>query len=116
MATTVVGFLSDNKVAEQVTQSGEFLLKQLQLLMQTYPGLIRSVRGRGLLCALEFHDTALTRAFTLCCAEHALLVVPTRNGIVRLLPDLLVTRENISSAVTILGAVCAAFQQEAAVA
>lgn len=108
VATAVVNFLDERKVAEQAARSGAILFKELQLLRQKYPSLLRSARGRGLLCALEFHDPAGTRAFTLRCAELGLLVVPTRNGIVRLLPDLLVTHENIHKAVTILDTVCAA--------
>jgi acetylornithine/succinyldiaminopimelate/putrescine aminotransferase len=69
---------------------------------------IRHVRGRGLLCAFEFHDAANTRGFTLHCAELGLLIVPTRNGIIRLLPDLLVTAEDIKKAVEILDTVCSA--------
>jgi acetylornithine/succinyldiaminopimelate/putrescine aminotransferase len=102
----VVGFLSDNKVAEQVADSGTLLLAQLNALMLRYPALIRCVRGRGLLCALEFHEPTLTRTFTLLCAEEGLLVVPTRNGIIRLLPDLLVSPADIESAVAILDVVC----------
>jgi acetylornithine/succinyldiaminopimelate/putrescine aminotransferase len=114
VATAVVGFLSDEKIAEQVTTSGAYLLARLQSLLRNYPTLIRYVRGRGLLCALEFHNPGLTRVFTLNCAEHGLLVVPTRNGIIRFLPDLLVTLRDISKAVGILDIVCMTIQQEAA--
>jgi acetylornithine/N-succinyldiaminopimelate aminotransferase len=106
VATAVVGFLSDRKIAEQVTRSGASLLTQLNELMLKFPDLVRYVRGRGLLCALEFHDTGLTRAFTVICAEEGLLVVPTRNGIIRLLPDLLVSPADIENAMTILNIAC----------
>ena len=107
VAAAVVGFLEENDVAEQVAQSGVYLLEQLQALVSNYPELIRCIRGRGLLCALEFNDATLTRTFTLRCAEEGLLVVPTRNGIIRLLPDLLVSTTDITKAVNILHAVCA---------
>ena len=116
VATAVVGFLNEQKIADQVAKSGAYLLEQLQAVLRNYPALIRCVRARGLLCALEFHNPALTRAFTLSCAEHGLLVVPTRNGIVRLLPDLLVTQKDISKAVGILDTVCKTIQEVAAAA
>jgi acetylornithine/N-succinyldiaminopimelate aminotransferase len=106
VATAVVGFLKEQQIAERVAKSGELLLQHLQMLSHKYPSLIRCVRGRGLLCAFEFHDSANTRGFTLRCAELGLLVVPTRNGVIRLLPDLLVTEEDINKAAKILDAVC----------
>ncbi|MES2624839.1 MAG: aspartate aminotransferase family protein [Pseudomonadota bacterium] len=106
VATAVVGFLAEHDVAQRVETSGAYLFEQLQNLLVNYPTLIRQVRGRGLLCAIEFHDSTITRAFTLRCAEHGLLVVPTRNGIVRLLPDLLVARTDIKKAAEILAVVC----------
>jgi acetylornithine/N-succinyldiaminopimelate aminotransferase len=108
VAAAVVGFLSEQQVADQVTKSGEILLQQLQILLHKYPAVIRSVRGRGLLCALQFHDPARTRGFTQHCAELGLLVVPTRNGIIRLLPDLLVAEADIHKAGELLDTVCKA--------
>jgi acetylornithine/N-succinyldiaminopimelate aminotransferase len=74
----------------------------LQTLWQEFPQLIKNVRGLGLICAIEFHDPALARQLTLRCAEEGLLVVPTRNGIIRLLPDLLVSRDDMETAVATL--------------
>jgi acetylornithine/N-succinyldiaminopimelate aminotransferase len=106
VATAVVGFLSEQQVAEKVVKSGDILLQQLGSLLQQFPALIRCVRGRGLLCALEFNDPSSTREFTRRCAERGLLVVPTRNGIIRLLPDLLVSEQDITTAGEILDTVC----------
>jgi acetylornithine/N-succinyldiaminopimelate aminotransferase len=106
VAAAVVGFLHERQIAEQVAESGEILLQHLQMLLRKYPAVIRHVRGRGLLCAVDLQDAAGTRGFTQRCAELGLLVVPTRNGIIRLLPDLLVTEKDMNKAVEILDAVC----------
>jgi acetylornithine/N-succinyldiaminopimelate aminotransferase len=106
VATAVVGFLNEQQIGAQVAKSGELLLQHLQTLAQKFPSLIRCVRGRGLLCAFEFNDPTHTRNFTLRCAELGLLVVPTRNGIIRVLPDLLVTAEDMNKAAKILDAAC----------
>lgn len=105
VADSVVSFLRDNAVAAQVEQKGLWLLQRLQQLHARYPALLREVRGRGLLCALELHDHALVQPLTRLCAEHGLLVVPTRNGVVRLLPDLLVTQASLEEGLGILDAV-----------
>lgn len=98
----VVNYLLANNVAAQVKEKGDYLASQIIGLKNDFPELITEVRSRGLLCAFEFFDHSLTRSYTLACAEAGLLVVPTRNGIIRLLPDLLVSNKNIDKAVLIL--------------
>ena len=103
LADAVITYLDRHNIASRVQLSGSFLLQSLYRLMETFPSLIRQVRGLGLLTAIEFHDHAQARTVTLACAEHGLLVVPTRNGIIRLLPDLLVTRKDMETAVATMG-------------
>ena len=79
----------------------------LRALQRQFPAHVRAVRGIGLLCALEFSDHAHSRTVTQLCAERGLLVVPTRNGIVRLLPDLLVSITDIAAAQAMLRGVLA---------
>lgn len=98
----VVTCLVAEKVAEQVTASGTLLMQGLNALQADFPHLIGSVRGVGLLCAVEFRDAAHSRLLTQRCAALALLVVPTRGGIIRLLPDLLVSNADIAEALQIL--------------
>ncbi len=102
LSNTVLSYLLDHNIASRVQLSGGFLLQALQDLQEKFPLLIRQVRGLGLLCAIELHEIALARRLTLRCAEAGLLVVPTRNGIIRLLPDLLVKREDMETAISIL--------------
>ncbi len=102
LSKTVISYLLDHNIASRVQLSGSVLLQALQGLQQTFPQLIRQVRGAGLICAMEFHEATLARQLTLRCAEAGLLVVPTRNGIIRLLPDLLVSREDMEIAISIL--------------
>ena len=103
----VVSYLREHKVAERVAHTGSLLLIGLQALHQQFPALVCAARGIGLLSALEFTDHTHSRAVTRLCADRGLLVVPTRNGIVRLLPDLLVTEADIEAALTVLRGVLA---------
>jgi acetylornithine/N-succinyldiaminopimelate aminotransferase len=102
VADAVITYLRDNDVAASVARKGSWLLHELQHLQQRYPALLKEVRGRGLLCAMELQEEPLTRALTQHCADAGLLVVPTRNGIIRLLPDLLVSEEHLAEALQIL--------------
>jgi acetylornithine/N-succinyldiaminopimelate aminotransferase len=101
----VVQHLVAYAVAEQAAASGTFLLHGLRSLQQLFPDQIKAVRGLGLLCAIEFHEPAHSRVVTQRCADLGLLVVPTRNGIIRLLPDLLVKENDMESALGILRSV-----------
>lgn len=102
LSNAVIRYLQQHDLASQVQQSGIWLLQALAVLQGQYPGLIKHVRGLGLLCAIEFHDAGLARHLTLACADAGLLVVPTRNGVIRLLPDLLVSQADLEAAIAIL--------------
>lgn len=107
LSHAVISYLVEHRIPDQVAQKGERLLEGLQALAANYPALVKATRGRGLLCALEFHEPTLARELTWRCAEKGLLVVPTRNGIIRLLPDLLVSEEHIARALAVLDEVLA---------
>lgn len=112
VSAAVITYLRDNQIAERVDTCGSELLDELQGLQQRFPALIKEVRGKGLLCALELHQHDLVRTLTTRCADAGLLVVPTRNGVIRLLPDLLVSREDINRGLAILSAVLQATASE----
>jgi acetylornithine/N-succinyldiaminopimelate aminotransferase len=103
LSKVVIDYLLEHNIASRVELSGQFMLRALHDLQQRFPNLIKTVRGLGLLCAIELHEPTLARSLTHACAEQGLLVVPTRNGIIRLLPDLLVPRHDIETAFSILG-------------
>lgn len=107
VADAVIRYLRDNAVATRVAESGSHALARLQAMALQHPGLVRTVRGRGLLCALELHEAERVPELTLRCAEQGLLVVPTRNGVIRLLPDLLVSRQDLDTGLDVLAAVLA---------
>jgi acetylornithine/N-succinyldiaminopimelate aminotransferase len=102
LSHTVVSYLLEHDIAAKVRQSGKWLMQALQALKDEFPALIKDVRGLGLLYAIEFHEPALARQLTLRCADAGLLVVPTRNGIIRLLPDLLVSPQDLQEAIRLL--------------
>lgn len=105
VADTVIRYLRDHEVDASVATKGAWLLQQLTGLRHRHPALLREVRGLGLLCAIELQDHALVKPLTQSCAERGLLVVPTRNGVVRLLPDLLVSQAHLEEGLGLLTAV-----------
>jgi len=110
VAREAVAYLRNHEIAARVAQTGATLLGGMKDLQQQFPALLRAARGIGLLCALEFNDHAHSRLVTRLCAERGLLVVPTRNGIVRLMPDLLVSEADVEAALAVLRGVLAGLQ------
>jgi acetylornithine/N-succinyldiaminopimelate aminotransferase len=95
VSLAVVDYLIEEDVAARVTAAGQQLLAGLRQLQRVYPTLIREVRGRGLLCALELPGDGEVQAVTQACLDLGLIVTPTRNRVVRLIPYLLVTSAEI---------------------
>lgn len=102
VAAAVIDYLQANDVAAQVTQTGDYLCSKLQLLAKKYPRLIKEARGIGLLTALELFSDSLVEQLSLACQRNGLLITPTRKGVVRLIPDLLISTAEINQGLTIL--------------
>lgn len=88
VAAAVVELLQKQRIADSVAILGKLLLGQLQRIAEEYPSVVRSVRGKGLLCAIEMHSDAQVSALTEAALQRGLLVTPTRNRVVRLIPPL----------------------------
>lgn len=95
VAEAVVTYLIEHNVAAQVAANGELLLSGMRVLQKQFPSLVKSVRGRGLLCAMEMTSDVLVQELTQRCLQLGLLVTPTRNAVVRLIPSLLIDATEI---------------------
>lgn len=110
-ALAVVGELLDGGVAGKVRESGLLLGDLLTELGKQYSDLVIEIRGRGLLWALQLVNDSVVEQLSTACLDVGLMVTPTRNGIIRLLPSLLVTEEEIREAVDKLHSALAAVRE-----
>lgn len=108
VASAVVQYLADHEVSAHVAQLGCVALADLQTLVQQYPDILVEVRGKGLLLGLQLRSDAQVSALTAACLERGLLVTPTRNAVLRLIPSLLLTRQEWDEGLAILGAALSA--------
>ncbi len=92
------GFLNN------VTKNGNHFLKGLKKLKEKYPKIIKEVRGKGLLIGLCLH-TDQTK-FIQKLMDNKLLTIRAAENVVRLLPPLNVTKQEINLGLKILGKVC----------
>eukprot|EP00270_Netrium_digitus_P010639 TRINITY_DN330_c0_g1_i1.p1 TRINITY_DN330_c0_g1~~TRINITY_DN330_c0_g1_i1.p1 ORF type:complete len:512 (+),score=130.41 TRINITY_DN330_c0_g1_i1:297-1832(+) len=101
--------LVDDKLAERADKAGEELRKHLEGVQSRFPQLIKEVRGRGLLNAVEMNSSGLAgvTAWDVCLGlkERGVLAKPTHNTIIRLAPPLTISHENLKDAADALEAV-----------
>ena len=95
-----------------VAEMGLFAKQQLAQLRDTYPDIIEEVRGDGLMLGLKCRgpNTELISAML---DEH-ILAVPGGDNVVRLLPPLIVTQDDVREAVTRIGRAASALRAKAA--
>ncbi len=83
-----------------VTAMGERLMAGLRALQTAHPDKIRDVRGLGLMIGLEPVGDA--RALAAQLLARGLIVSPTVTGVLRLVPPLIVTAEQVDAALTVI--------------
>lgn len=102
VAAAVVSHLTEHKLDEQVARKGEDMQASLLGLAEKYPILIKEIRGRGLLWAIELNDESHVSRLTELAMHNGLLVVPTRNSVVRLIPPLVVSDDELAQGISCL--------------
>lgn len=90
--------LEDNLI-ENARETGTYLLNQITDLSKNYE-FIKEVRGVGLMIGIDFEPQC--RSIALMLMEHGLLVSCTALHVIRLVPPLILTRDEADEIVTIL--------------
>lgn len=99
VALAVITELTDGGVINSVLEKGNYLKEKLNGLKNKY-SLINEVKGMGLLLGISINTSP--KEFTNLCFRKGLLVVTAGTDVIRLLPPLNVTVEEIDTAVKIL--------------
>lgn len=105
VALSVCQTLENEQILDNVQQRGEQLRAGLSAIASQYPNLIADVRGWGLINGLELKaDAELTSADVVKAGiSEGLLLVPAGPKVVRFVPPLIVTAEEIDQALQIVG-------------
>ena len=107
----VMDILLSSGFLEAVRDKGAFLHDQLTSLHAEFPDYITDIRGRGLIWGIRFADSIQNSQIVAQCQENGLLVCPAGDNIVRLLPPLLIEKEEIAQGVKILALTCQQMQK-----
>ena len=94
-------FILENDVVKNAGRVGRQLASGLEKLRQEFT-LVADVRGRGLLAAMEFRRDIAASVAT-ACLERGLLVNQLKSNALRFMPPLIVSGEEVSEALDILG-------------
>ena len=112
VADAVLSYMLAHDVAKQVQESGQTLLRALNVLLKSFPELIMELRSAGLLIGLQLNSDEQVQRLTQICLENGLLVTPTRNAVLRIIPSLLITQQEINEGVSVLQQSLAQLQNE----
>jgi len=107
-AKATIEIILEENLAENAAKMGTYLITKLRQLQKSYP-VMGDVRGQGLMVGVEFtdgngrYDKATAKAVANSCVEQGLLLLTcgSYDNVVRWIPPLIVTKEQIDEAVTI---------------
>ncbi|MEJ2673204.1 MAG: acetylornithine transaminase [Deltaproteobacteria bacterium] len=98
-AKTAISLLSRPEFLAKVREQGEFLQGKLTALKNQLP-VIKEVRGLGLMWGIELNQEGAD--VITACRERGLLVNCTQGNVIRLLPPLVVTNQELDAGLAIL--------------
>jgi acetylornithine/N-succinyldiaminopimelate aminotransferase len=96
---SILDELIDGNVINSVDEKGEYIKAKLNIFKEKY-NVIEEIRGMGLLIGIKLNVD--NKLFSTKCFEKKLLVITAGDGVVRLLPPLNVSKEDIDAALDIV--------------
>ncbi len=99
-AIAALGTLLEDGILENCGQMGRYLHEQLLQLQGRYPDTVKEVRGRGLIQGMELYCEGASIVQR--CLAQGLIINCTMDKVLRFLPPLVVTREEIDAMISIL--------------
>lgn len=104
-ALAVLDILAQPEFLAEVRSKGEYFLTGLRTLQQQH-AIVKEVRGSGLILGLEIDGDGVP--LVAACRERGVLINCTQGNVLRFLPPLIVSREEIDQVIDILDKVLAA--------
>ena len=101
VAMTALRVLKEEKMAANAEAMGEIFRNEMQKIKSPF---LRTVRGRGLMNAIEIEHSNREAAWELCLIlkENGLLAKPTHGDKIRFTPPLVITEEQVKDCVNII--------------
>ncbi|MCW4017555.1 MAG: aspartate aminotransferase family protein [Candidatus Bathyarchaeota archaeon] len=94
--------LVEENLAEKAASTGKYFKARLEELADKYK-IVKEVRGLGLMLGMELRFDVYR--ILLKCAERGVLVLDAGRNVLRFLPPIVITKEQVDKAITVLDAV-----------
>ncbi|MGI4021887.1 MAG: ornithine--oxo-acid transaminase [Janthinobacterium lividum] len=96
--------ITDENLAENAFDLGFVFRRRMQDLQEKFPDIIKEVRGKGLLNAIDIAPDSSFTAWELCLAlkDNGLLAKPTHGHTIRFSPPLVITAAEMADCCTII--------------
>ncbi len=104
VGSTVMDIIGKKTFLNNVKKNSYYFHKELNKLKENFPGIIKQVRGRGLLIGIQLHKDQTN--FIKKLMENKLLTIRAAENVIRILPPLNVKRSEINLALKIIDKVC----------
>lgn len=109
VANAVLDVLLSDGFLANVRAMGDALMSEASGLQNTWPDIIETVRGAGLMiglkCAVPNGDMVTA------CREAGLLTVPAGDNVVRLLPPLMIDKTHVAESIDMIDTACRALSE-----
>ena len=103
----VMDIISNKKFLNNVKNLSKYFLKNLNIIKNKYPKIIKQIRGKGLLIGIQLHnDQSL---FIKKLMENKLLTIKAAENVIRILPPLNVKKSEIDIALKVIKKVCSEY-------
>ena len=104
LANTVLDVITKKNFDEHIYEVSKYFFAKLSNLQKNFPKIISEIRGRGLMIGLKMQDDPSN--FVRLLLKNKLIVVKAGENVIRLLPSLIVTKEEIDEGIEILKKTC----------
>ena len=102
VGNAVLDVVLEDGFLQRVEEIGLRLKQALAGLADSHPGQIEEIRGSGLMLGIKCSDSVVSRDFVTRLRSHRLLAVAAGDNVIRLLPPLIITEDEIHEAVDCL--------------
>lgn len=102
VSCAVIETLLREDISANVATVGGYALKTMEGWSHAYPALVKTVRGCGLLLAVEFYEADIAGHILDACLRNGLFVTRTQSNCIRVFPALNITVEEMEEGLGIL--------------
>ena len=89
-ALAAIEFMQENRLAQQAREKGDYIVKKLT---ENLPARVREIRHLGLMIGLELKEKS--KPFIIALMRRGVLALPAGATVIRLLPPLVITYEEL---------------------